>query len=137
MAAVGRRLFYQHGLGLGFLATVRRDGEPRIYDLAARSKPSTSYLGIGITLASVIIMPNVSRMQRTLAGKINSIALAADSRETLVCTYLSVATLVGLGANALFGWWWADPVAALALVFFIAREGLEIVRNKELICVDD
>jgi divalent metal cation (Fe/Co/Zn/Cd) transporter len=107
------------------------------YSLATESKPSESYLGIGITLASVIVMPVVSRLQRDLAGQINSIALAADSRETLVCTYLSVATLLGLAANALYGWWWADPVAGIVLVYFIAREGLEIVRNKELICVDD
>jgi len=108
-----------------------------IYDLAAQSKPSESYLGIGVTLASVVVMPAVSHMQRALAVRINSKALAADSRETLVCTYLSVATLLGLGANAFLGWWWADPVAGLALVFLIAREGWEILRNKELICVDD
>ena len=83
-------------------------------------------------------MPNLafSRIPM-MADPDNSIALAADSRETLVCTYLSVATLLGLAANALFGWWWADPVAALALVVLVAREGLEVVRNRELVCIDD
>jgi len=107
-----------------------------VYDLAAQSKPSQSFVGIGVTLASVVVMPSVSRLQKSFAGKINSIALAADSRETLVCTYLSAAALLGLGLNALFGWWWADPLAGLVLVFLIAREGLEIVRNRELLCVD-
>nr|ART39156.1 H144 [uncultured bacterium] len=108
-----------------------------IYTLITASEPEESYLGIGITAASVLVMPVVSRLQHQMAGRINSAALKADSRETLVCTYLSVAALIGLGANALFGWWWADPVAALMLVFLIAREGREIFTNKELICVDD
>lgn len=107
-----------------------------IYSLVTESEPEESYLGIGITATSIIVMPFVSRLQHNFAGKINSAALEADSRETLVCTYLSVATLLGLGANALFGWWWADPLAGLMLVFLIAREGWEIFKNKELICVD-
>lgn len=107
-----------------------------VFNLVTESRPEESYLGIGITSASLLIMPIVSRLQHRYAQKIQSIALEADSRETLVCTYLSAAALLGLGANALFGWWWADPVAGLALVFFIGREGWEIFRNQELICVD-
>jgi len=107
-----------------------------LYDLATVSKPTESYLGIGITLASLIVMPVVSRLQHNFAVRINSIALEADSRETLVCTYLSAAALLGLAANAVLGWWWADPVAGLVLVFFIAREGWEIFQHRELICVD-
>ncbi len=108
-----------------------------IYSLATSAEPSESLLGIGITTVSVVVMPLVSRLQHRYAGQVGSAALEADSRETLVCTYLSAAALVGLGANALLGWWWADPVAALVLVFLIAREGWEIYTNKELICVDD
>src|SRR6266545_3795729 len=107
-----------------------------VYDLATASKPSESYLGIGITFASLVVMPVVSRLQRDFASRIKSIALMADSRETLVCTYLSAAALLGLAANAVLGWWWADPVAGLVLVFFIAREGWEIFHHRELICVD-
>jgi divalent metal cation (Fe/Co/Zn/Cd) transporter len=108
-----------------------------LYTLTTATEPEESRLGIAITAVSLIVMPAVSRLQHRLAGRINSAALEADSRETLVCTYLSAATLLGLGLNALFGWWWADPVAALALVFLIAREGWEIYTKKELICVDD
>jgi divalent metal cation (Fe/Co/Zn/Cd) transporter len=107
-----------------------------IYNLATESKPSESYVGIAITLASLVVMPVVSRLQHNFAARINSIALEADSRETLVCTYLSAAALLGLAANAVLGWWWADPVAGLVLVFFIAREGWEIFHHRELICVD-
>lgn len=108
-----------------------------VYSLATSAQPQESYLGIGITLASIIVMPMVSRLQHRMASRIHSAALEADSRETLVCTYLSVAALVGLAANAAFGWWWADPIAALVLVVLIAREGWEIYSKKELICVDD
>jgi divalent metal cation (Fe/Co/Zn/Cd) transporter len=107
-----------------------------VYSLATAAEPAESYLGIGITAASLIVMPVVSRLQAAYARRVDSAALLADSRETLVCTYLSAATLLGLAANAAFGWWWADPVAGLALVFFVAKEGLEIYRNGELICVD-
>lgn len=106
------------------------------YVLATGTEPEESYLGIAITGLSVIVMPTVSRLQRMLADRIRSEALAADAKETLVCTYLSVAALIGLAANAAFGWWWADPVSGLALVFLIAREGWEIFRNRELLCVD-
>jgi divalent metal cation (Fe/Co/Zn/Cd) transporter len=108
-----------------------------VYSLAVQSEPDESYLGIGITAASLAVMPVVSRLQASYARKIESVALLADSRETLVCTYLSAATLLGLAANAVFGWWWADPIAGLALVYFVAREGWEIFSNRELICVDD
>jgi divalent metal cation (Fe/Co/Zn/Cd) transporter len=108
-----------------------------VYALLSGVEPGESYLGVGITAASVIVMPLVSRMQASYAGRIDSPALLADSRETLVCTYLSAATLLGLAANVVLGWWWADPVAALALVYFVAREGREIFSNRELVCVDD
>ena len=105
-----------------------------VLNLINESKPQESYLGIGIATASVIVMPTVSRLQRSLARQINSLALEADSRETLVCTGLSAALLLGLSANAAFGWWWADPAAALAIAVFAAREGWEVFRKRELVC---
>ena len=108
-----------------------------IFSLVTESEPEESYFGIAITAASVILMPILSRLQYRYARRIDSIALAASSRETLVCTYLSAAVLLGLGANALLGWWWADPVAGLVLVVLIAREGWEIYSHGELLCVDD
>lgn len=108
-----------------------------IYNLATETKPTESMVGIVVTATSLVVMPFVSRLQHRMAVRINSIALEADSRETLVCTYLSATALVGLAANAWLGWWWADPAASLVMVYFIAREGREIVTNRELICVDD
>lgn len=124
-------------VGLTLLALAAYVAVRSLYALATESRPSESWIGIGITSASLLVMPLVSRMQRRLAERINSIALAADAKETLVCTYLSAVALGGLALNAVFGWWWADPVASLVMVFFIVREGWEIVSTRELICVDD
>jgi divalent metal cation (Fe/Co/Zn/Cd) transporter len=107
-----------------------------IYDLATASRPDESYLGIGIAAASLVIMPLVSRYEHSLSHQINSRALEAESRETLVCSYLSATLLLGLGAHTLLDWWWADPVAALVMVVFIAREGYEAFTRRELCCLD-
>jgi divalent metal cation (Fe/Co/Zn/Cd) transporter len=123
-------------VGLTLLALAAYVGGRAVYSLATSSAPDESYLGIAIAAASLIIMPLVSRMEHRLSHEINSRALEAESRETLVCSYLSGALLLGLGANALFGWWWADPVAALVMVAVIAREGWEAFTRKELCCID-
>ncbi|RJQ11376.1 MAG: hypothetical protein C4558_03410 [Dehalococcoidia bacterium] len=124
-------------VGITLLALAVYVAGRSIYNLATETKPAESVLGIVITATSLVVMPFVSRLQHRMAMKINSIALEADSRETLICTYLSATALVGLAANAWLGWWWADPAASLMMVYFIAREGREIVTNHELICVDD
>ncbi len=107
-----------------------------VSDLLTATKPDESYVGIAIAVASVLIMPLLARLKHDVAHQINSRALEAESRETLVCSYLSGALLLGLGANALLGWWWADPIAALVMVGFIAKEGWEAFTRKELCCLD-
>lgn len=87
--------------------------------------PEESWLGIALAIASLVIMPLVAWGKLRAAAKIGSGALRAEAKETLACTYLSFTLLLGLGANALFGWWWADPVAALAMVPWLIREGRE------------
>lgn len=123
-------------VGLTLLALAAYVAGRAIYNLATGSEPEASYPGIAMASASLAIMPAVSRMEHALSHRINSRALEAESRETLVCSWLSAALLVGLGANALFGWWWADPLAALVMVTFIAREGWEAFTRKELCCID-
>jgi cation diffusion facilitator family transporter len=91
--------------------------------------PDETLVGIVVAIASLIVMPILSFYKRKIAAEINSRALRADALETLACSYLSLTLLLGLGANALFGWWWADPVAALAMIYFLVREGLEAVQE--------
>ena len=88
-------------------------------------RPESSTLGIALTALSLIVMPLLARAKLRIAASLGSRALRADAHETIVCAWLSATTLLGLGFNALLGWWWADPVAALAMLPIIIREGIE------------
>lgn len=93
-------------------------------------RPEVSLVGIVLTTLSLIVMPLLARAKLTVAAKLGSRALRADAHETIVCAWLSATTLLGLGLNALLGWWWADPVAALAMLPLIVREGVEAWRGE-------
>lgn len=123
-------------VGFTLMALAVYVGIRAVYDLIAASEPEESYLGIGIAALSVIVMPFVSNKEHSLSHEIGSRSLEAESRETLMCTYLSAALLIGLGAHALFGWWWADPIAALVIVGFLVKEGWEALTRRELCCAD-
>ena len=97
--------------------------------LLLHEHPDESIIGIVLAIVSLIVMPWLAMYKKRIAAEINSRALRADALETLACSYLSLTLLVGLGANALFGWWWADPVAALGMVYFLVREGWEAIEE--------
>jgi len=103
--------------------------------LVRHEAPERSIPGIVLAAVSVIVMPLLAKSKRQVAATINSAAMRADSRQTDFCTYLSAILLCGLLLNALLGWWWADPVAALVMVPIIANEGLGSLRGKK--CADD
>jgi divalent metal cation (Fe/Co/Zn/Cd) transporter len=121
-------------VGVTLLALAAYVGVQAVYNLITASEPDESYIGIGIAALSLVIMPLVSRTEHRLSHAIGSRSLEAESRETLMCTYLSGALLLGLGANAVLGWWWADPVAALVIVAFLLKEGWEALTRRELCC---
>jgi len=79
-------------------------------------------------------MPLLARAKRLVARAMGSGALAAEARQTSLCAYLSAILLAGLALNAALGWWWADPIAALAMVPIIAKEGLEGLRGESACC---
>ncbi len=106
-----------------------------IKSLIRREAPDESVVGIILAAVSLIIMPLLVREKRKVARGIKSIALMADSKQTELCTYLSAILLGGLLLNALFGWWWADPVAAIIMVPIITKEGIEALRGET--CCDD
>ena len=87
--------------------------------------PSRSLVGIVLTIVSIGVMLWLARAKRRAAAALGSRALAADAFQTTACWWLSIAALGGLGLNALWQWWWADPVAALVMALLIAREGRE------------
>jgi divalent metal cation (Fe/Co/Zn/Cd) transporter len=98
--------------------------------LVTGSRPESSLIGIVLTAISLIVMPLLARAKLRVAASLGSRALRADAHETIVCAWLSATTLLGLGLNAVLGWWWADPVAALAMLPLIVREGLEAWRGE-------
>lgn len=95
-----------------------------------RERPERSVVGIVILALSVIVMPLLARAKRRIAVAMGSRALAADAQQTSLCASLSALALAGVLVNALLGGWWADPVAALAMVPIIAKEGFEGVRGE-------
>jgi len=109
------------------------------YDAAASlllsQPPEESIPGIVLAATSLIVMPLLVRAKRKVARGINSRAMAADAKQTELCTYLSAILLGGLLLNALVGWWWADPVAALVMVPIIIKEGIEGLRGET--CCDE
>jgi len=109
---------------------LRWRGIDAVISLWNREHPDSSYIGIGLATLSLVIMPLLARAKRRVASQIQSRALQADSRQTDICAYLSAILLGGLLLNALFGMWWADPVAALVMVPIIAKEGIEALKGE-------
>ena len=99
--------------------------------LYLREAPRESPIGLGLAVVSLAAMLWLGAAKRRAAVRIGSRALVADASETYVCAALSLALLLGLGLNALWGWWWADPAAALLMLPFVLREGWEALAGEE------
>jgi divalent metal cation (Fe/Co/Zn/Cd) transporter len=104
-------------------------------DLAVRAHPERSPAGIGLTVASLLVMPLLGWRKRHVGSALRNQLVLADAAETMLCATLAATTLLGLALFAAFGWWWADPVAALAVAWFAVREGREAWHG-ELACDD-
>lgn len=118
-------------VGLCFIGLALYITVDSVLQLLSRRAPEHSLFGILIAIASLIVMPVLARAKRRIATLLDSAAMKADSRQTDFCTYLSAILLAGLGANWLLRWWWADPVAALAMVPIILNEGLKGMRGEK------
>lgn len=98
--------------------------------LFAHEPPSPSFWGMVMAAVSLVIMPGLAYWKRRLGEALGSRCLVADSKETLVCSWLSASLLAGLGLNYLWGLWWADPVVGLVIVFYLFREGYELLMGE-------
>ena len=98
--------------------------------LAVADRPEASWLGIGLAAFTAPTMPLLAAAKRRVGLRLGSAATVSEGAQNLVCAYLSVALLLGLGANALWGWWWADPAAALVIAAVALREGRESWRGE-------
>jgi divalent metal cation (Fe/Co/Zn/Cd) transporter len=101
-------------------------------DLAGRARPEASLPGLFLAVASVIFMPRLARAKRALAPALGSQAVSADAQQTSLCALLSGVLIVGVGLNTLFGWWWADPVAALVIGALALEAGRRVWRAESL-----
>ena len=105
-----------------------------VRDLMGGHHPGTSWVGIGLAAFTAPTMPLLARAKRRVGRALRSSATVSEAGQNMICAYLSVALLAGLLGNALFGWWWADPVAALAIAAVAAREGVESWRGESCDC---
>lgn len=96
-----------------------------VNSLVGREEPDRSTVGLVLSVLSLVIMPALAWWKQRTGREMGSRALVADAMETWVCSYLSLALLAGIGLSALFGWWWADPVGALAMLPVILWQGWE------------
>jgi cation diffusion facilitator family transporter len=117
-------------LGLCFLVLAVYIGYESLSDLIRRQAPEHSIPGIVLAAVSLLVMPLLSRAKRKVGTALGSAAMHADARQTDFCVYLSALLLGGLLLNALFGLWWADPMAALIMSPIIAKEGVEAIRGE-------
>jgi divalent metal cation (Fe/Co/Zn/Cd) transporter len=99
-------------------------------DLLKGEAPRVTYFGIIYAVACIIVMPVLARAKRRVATRLNSHALHADSHQSDICAYLCLILLLGLALNAVLGWWWADPIAALCMLPILIREGIAGLRGE-------
>ena len=101
-----------------------------IVDLSSRAQPESAPVGIGLAIASLVVMPILAGAKRRTGRAMGSSTVVADSNQTKLCAYLSAILLGGLLLNASVGWWWADPLAALAIAVLAINEGREAWRGE-------
>ena len=118
-------------VGLSFFVLAAYVAYESAESLIQREAAAVSLVGIALAVASIIVMPILARKKRAVSRELGSLAMESDSRQTDLCAYLSVVLLAGLGLNALFGWWWADPAAALGMVVIMISEGIRALRGEQ------
>ena len=124
-------------VGICFLLLAAYVAVESLRTLWTRAQPELSVPGILIAVAAIIVMPLLGRAKRRVAAQLNSRALHSDSRQADFCAYLSAILLAGLLLHTVFGWWWADPFAALVMVPIITREGVQGLRGESCGCGSD
>jgi divalent metal cation (Fe/Co/Zn/Cd) transporter len=118
-------------IGVSFFALAAYVIVESVRNLFSSGEPAPSPVGIALAMVSLVVMPVLSWAQRRTGRALNSGSVVADSKQTLLCTYLSAVLLVGLLLNALLGWSWADPVAGLVIAAVAIREGVEAWRGDD------
>jgi divalent metal cation (Fe/Co/Zn/Cd) transporter len=119
-------------IGASFLLLAAFVAFEAVRSLAFGEEPDASPVGIALTLVALVVMPTLARRKQRVAVALGSRAAEADSAQTWACVWLSAVVLTGLVLNAILGWWWADPIAALGVVVLLVREGREALAADEI-----
>jgi divalent metal cation (Fe/Co/Zn/Cd) transporter len=125
----------QQLIAVSFFLIAAYVGVEAIRTLFGGEIPRPSWLGIGLAAVTTVTMPLLARAKARVGDRLGSAATKSEGQQNMLCAYLSVALLVGLGANALLGWWWADPLTALAIAGVAVKEGWETWQGDP--CCDD
>jgi divalent metal cation (Fe/Co/Zn/Cd) transporter len=120
----------QQLVAVSFFVLAAYVGIEALRTLVSGDHPNTSWVGIGLAAFTALTMPLLAYAKRRLGNQLHSAATVKEASQTQLCAYLSVALLLGLGANALAGWWWADPLTALVIAAVAAKEGRESWRGE-------
>jgi divalent metal cation (Fe/Co/Zn/Cd) transporter len=120
----------QRLIGVSFFLIAAYVGVEAARTLFTADHPSASWVGIGLAGVTLATMPVLAGAKARVGEQLGSSATKSEGRQNLLCAYLSAALLVGLGANALFGWWWADPITAIAIAGVAVNEGREAWRGE-------
>ena len=124
----------QQLIAISYALLVAYIGVEAIRDLLGSHHPEASWVGIGLSAVTAPTMPMLARAKRDVGRKPSSSATVSEAGQNMICAYLSLALLVGLLANALLGWWWADPSAALVIAAVAGKEGIDAWRGKSCDC---
>ena len=124
----------QQMIAVSFYVLAAYVGVEAVRSLIGGNEPDASWVGIGLAAFTAPTMPLLALAKRRIGHKLGSSATVKEASQTQLCAYLSVALLIGLGANALLGWWWADPITALVIAAVAIREGRESWRGDSCDC---
>jgi divalent metal cation (Fe/Co/Zn/Cd) transporter len=126
----------QQLIAASFVVLAAYVGVEAVRELVAGHHPDVSWVGIGLSVVTLATMPALAGAKRRVGEQLGSPATASESRQTMLCAYLSAALLVGLTANAVAGWWWADPAVGLVIVAVAMREARDAWRGESCACCE-
>jgi divalent metal cation (Fe/Co/Zn/Cd) transporter len=126
----------QRLIGASFYVIAAYISVEAVRSLVGAHEPDASWVGIGLAAVTLVTMPPLSIAKARVGDRLGSSATKSEGRQNMLCGYLSAGLLVGLGANALLGWWWADPATALAIAAVAVHEGREAWRGDACACCD-
>jgi divalent metal cation (Fe/Co/Zn/Cd) transporter len=124
----------QQFVAASFFVLAAYVGVESVRTLLGSGRPGASWLGIGLAAITAPTMPLLARAKRRVGHALASSATVGEAEQNMICAYLSIALLLGLGLNAVIGWWWADPAAALLIAHVATREGVESWRGAHCAC---